>query len=477
LAAVGGFRPAHLQRVLPAAIAGEAPALHTELTLPQAGPAPAEAEPGRLPPPPELPRVTVISRERHLAPVQHPDPVGFAIPPSDRRPDSPVVPLKEEIARPDASPPDDRLAQTPDLPSAPTEPKSRSQNQESGPPRNMSAPIAPVATPAAAAITSTEAPAAPPDDTAAAEEDVPQRIATPPEPLRAVVMPQEKPPAPARRFEPAGPALADPRPEPPGGPVAAPPPVGPEAAVRNPRPAPETPPSSPIVPGSIAQLPERSERGRQPAVVAPAAASAGAPSTESTFTPTSAAPAMGQEVLQRISGAVVDAAGGAVLSGAAPVAAAAIADQAPASAPTRALTIHIDLHERGAVHVRLALNGNALSLRMRADREEVAEQLRQDHVKLSDALSAAGYDTEIVAIEGRRNEIGPLPGNDAAAPAGTGADGAANADRGNGGENRRPTARQAETPNQGFGEDLLPYDQEDHEPRNIARRSTGALYV
>jgi hypothetical protein len=121
------------------------------------------------------------------------------------------------------------------------------------------------------------------------------------------------------------------------------------------------------------------------------------------------------------------------------------------------------------------LNGNALSLRMRADREEIAEQLRQDHHKLSDTLSAAGYDTEIVAIEGRRNDVTPPPGNDAASPAG--ADGAANADRGAGGENRRPTARQTQAPDQGSGENFHPHDQEDHEPRNIAQRRAGALYV
>jgi hypothetical protein len=165
------------------------------------------------------------------------------------------------------------------------------------------------------------------------------------------------------------------------------------------------------------------------------------------------------------------------LSAAAPAATAGIADHAAGPAPTRALTIRIDLQDHGVVHVRLALNGNALSLRMRADREEIAEQLRHDHLKLSDTLSAAGYDTEIVAIEGKRNEVTPLQGSDTASPVGTGADGAANADRGAGGENRRPTARQPQEPNQGFGENLSPHDQEDHETRNIAQRRAGALYV
>jgi hypothetical protein len=445
----------------------------------------------------------VISQEKHFASAQHPESVRFAIPPSNPQPDrpvrqaegqtadpdtfaipakgqtpdpdAPVVPAKEEAARPDAPPRNDRFAQTEDLLSAPIEPKSRPQNQESAVPRNLPAGSVPAV--AVTAVSSMEGPATPPDDGAGANQDLAPRIATLPELSRATVIAEEKPSAPARRFDPAKPAASDPRPEPPRGPVAGPAAVGPEVAARSPRPAPETPPPSSIAPRSMLQSPERDERGHRPVGVVPAAAAAATPSAESTVVPASMAPGWGPDVLQRISGAVVEAAAGAALPAGAPAATVGIADHAAGSAPTRALTIRIDLQDHGAVHVRLALNGSALSLRMRADREDIAEQLRQDHLKLSDTLSAAGYDTEIVAIEGRRNDVAPPPGSDAASPAGTGADGAANADRGAGGENRRPATRQPQEPDQGFGENLSPHEQKDHETRNIGQRRAGALYV
>jgi hypothetical protein len=75
----------------------------------------------------------------------------------------------------------------------------------------------------------------------------------------------------------------------------------------------------------------------------------------------------------------------------------------PVSLPARveAVEVRLDLPEHGALLVRMTLVGSALSLRLRADREETVHRLRHDRDELSAILTRAGYTTDVLTIQSR----------------------------------------------------------------------------
>jgi hypothetical protein len=195
--------------------------------------------------------------------------------------------------------------------------------------------------------------------------------------------------------------------------------------------------------------------------------------TESAAAPASAPPGLNQNVLQKIAGSVIEAARDALVA-ATPIETTGPVDRSTGPSPVRVLNVRVDLQGHGAVHVRLALRGDALSLRVRADSEEIVDKLRQEQARLSDALSAAGYDPEIVAIDARKAETPLFSRND---PTNAAGGNASPADHGAAEGERRPAARQPPTVENGFAEHSPLYDRETHETRNSSSRGAGDLYV
>ena len=138
---------------------------------------------------------------------------------------------------------------------------------------------------------------------------------------------------------------------------------------------------------------------------------------------------------------------------------------APVSLPGRvdAMEIRLDLAEHGALHVRMTLAGSALSLRLRADREETVHRLRHDHDELSAILTRAGYSADVLTIQSRPAEGASLSQSmqSGGQQAATG-DGAAHGQR----EQRQSQQQTSGSPKQ---------NPDDHAPRRD--RPSGGLYV
>jgi chemotaxis protein MotD len=64
------------------------------------------------------------------------------------------------------------------------------------------------------------------------------------------------------------------------------------------------------------------------------------------------------------------------------------------------LTIQLHPAELGQVQVRLRLQGNALSMQLRASSRETARLLENDRQALSELLKGSGYDAETLAVRG-----------------------------------------------------------------------------
>jgi chemotaxis protein MotD len=68
-------------------------------------------------------------------------------------------------------------------------------------------------------------------------------------------------------------------------------------------------------------------------------------------------------------------------------------------APIRMLTLQLDPPSMGTVTVRMRLTGDAVEVRLSADRPETIQLLREERSALTDAMRSAGYTFEIASID------------------------------------------------------------------------------
>ena len=149
-------------------------------------------------------------------------------------------------------------------------------------------------------------------------------------------------------------------------------------------------------------------------------------------------------------------------------------DNKAVAGPTRVLTVRIELADFGEVNLRLALNGNALTLAIRTEGEDAARRLRTDREALCGMLKASGYDADVAAIEARHVDPGNVarlaPGSDPSlgGQLAHGAFGQAGGERGSGHPATRLVAHDS----------FPPFDSNHaHEEHQDQDRRSGGLYV
>jgi chemotaxis protein MotD len=67
--------------------------------------------------------------------------------------------------------------------------------------------------------------------------------------------------------------------------------------------------------------------------------------------------------------------------------------------PVRMLTLQLDPPSMGTVTVRMRLAGDAVEVRLSADRQETTQLLREERGALMDAMQSAGYTFDIASID------------------------------------------------------------------------------
>lgn len=142
----------------------------------------------------------------------------------------------------------------------------------------------------------------------------------------------------------------------------------------------------------------------------------------------------------------------------------------PVSLPGRvdAVEVRLDLPEHGVLHVRMTLAGGALSLRLRADRDETVHRLRHDRDELSAILTRAGYTADVLTIQSR-----PADGSLSQSMATSGQQAAgqqAAADDGAAAHGQREQRQSQQQPSGAHEQ-----NPDEHAPRRD--RSSGGLYV
>jgi chemotaxis protein MotD len=79
--------------------------------------------------------------------------------------------------------------------------------------------------------------------------------------------------------------------------------------------------------------------------------------------------------------------------------------------PIRMLTLQLDPPNMGTVTVRMRLAGDAVEVRLSADRHETTQLLREERGALTDAMQSAGYSFEIASIDhSRTSDANPAAG-------------------------------------------------------------------
>jgi hypothetical protein len=158
-------------------------------------------------------------------------------------------------------------------------------------------------------------------------------------------------------------------------------------------------------------------------------------------TPASGMAGLPSATMMRLGDVIADAA--AEMASATPAATDA-GGTASSRAVVKVLNIRLDPPEYGSVAVRLTLQGGALSVQLRAERETTAAALDHDREKLADHLKASGYGIDASMIDTRREvavmrseatvggQAGAGGGN-AGGGGGAAGDGGAMARRGDGG--------------------------------------------
>lgn len=82
-----------------------------------------------------------------------------------------------------------------------------------------------------------------------------------------------------------------------------------------------------------------------------------------------------------------------------------------ADKPVKILTIQLDPPNLGTVTVRMRLAGDAVEIRVSADRYETTQMLRQERDALTDRMQAAGYSFDIASIDHNRvGDVGQTSG-------------------------------------------------------------------
>jgi chemotaxis protein MotD len=74
----------------------------------------------------------------------------------------------------------------------------------------------------------------------------------------------------------------------------------------------------------------------------------------------------------------------------------------PTDSPVKMLTLHLDPPDLGAVTVKMRLTGDAVEIRLSADRAETAQLLKSERSALTDIMQSAGYKFDIAAIDQSR---------------------------------------------------------------------------
>lgn len=150
------------------------------------------------------------------------------------------------------------------------------------------------------------------------------------------------------------------------------------------------------------------------------------------------------------------------------------------SDPVRTIALSLDMHEHGQVDLRISLRGNALSIHLKAERQETTQALARDDASLRDLLHRAGYDTQQVQVD-RRDGAGPRLGDAAASgqQAGAQAGGTGTgASSGHAAGDQR-AASPDQRPQAGRDDAAFPlHDQDVHDaPRQDRYRGPDRLYV
>lgn len=88
-----------------------------------------------------------------------------------------------------------------------------------------------------------------------------------------------------------------------------------------------------------------------------------------------------------------------------------------ADKPVRILTLQLDPPDLGAVIVKMRLIGDAVEVRLSADRYETTQMLQQERGSLTDVMKSAGYAFDIASIDhSRASDANPGAGQQQAQP-------------------------------------------------------------
>ena len=220
--------------------------------------------------------------------------------------------------------------------------------------------------------------------------------------------------------------------------------------------------------------PNRQDHSGQAASAAHATQNAGqpaappsAPATLTTPAPLAPpSPALATNVAAGIAGAVRTAS------------AASVTDAGSSVRPeaVQSIALALDAREHGQIDVHITLKGNALAVRLKAERRETADALARDEATLREVLHRAGYDAQQIHIDKRdtaasRSGDGPANGGQQPTGSGTGASSGQSA-----GDQRAqtPDQRSQLRPSDGFA---LPDQETQDAPRQDRYRGADRLYV
>ncbi len=148
-----------------------------------------------------------------------------------------------------------------------------------------------------------------------------------------------------------------------------------------------------------------------------------------------------------------------------------------ASGPVQTITLNLDMREHGSVDLRISLKGNAVSVRLKADRPETALALARDDASLRDLLHRAGYETQQVQID-KRDAVQPRFGDAAASGQQQAAGGAATGGFSGHSTGDQRAASPQQQRQQGQRDGFILHDQDTQDaPRQDRYRGPDRLYV
>jgi hypothetical protein len=147
-----------------------------------------------------------------------------------------------------------------------------------------------------------------------------------------------------------------------------------------------------------------------------------------------------------------------------------------ASGPVRGVALKLEIPDHGVLNVRMSLNGRALSLHLRAERDETAHRLRHDREALCDLLRQGGYEADVIVVDGPRRA--DMPAQAAARPESmSGGSERGRGDTASGGDRQAPFASRQQSESRGDHFQAALQGQEPHETNRPNDRGARALYV